>query len=75
MQSRHRLRSKSVYDGRPPAAIDTERLHLRCWRPDDAGALLPVLEANVAHLHWIPAHVAAPSSFSALRTSGRSIAR
>ena len=43
-----------------PAELSTARLQLRRWRAEDAKLLLPVLEANVAHLHWIPAHVAAP---------------
>lgn len=44
-----------------PEALRTERLRLRVWRPEDAPRLLPVLEANVAHLnHWIPSHVASP---------------
>lgn len=42
-----------------PADIRTARLYLRSWRGSDAAGLLPVLEANAAHLQrWIPAHVA-----------------
>jgi RimJ/RimL family protein N-acetyltransferase len=42
--------------------LRTERLYLRPWRRSDAPALLPVLEANVAHLsQWIPGHVAEPA--------------
>lgn len=38
--------------------LRTPRLLLRRWRPDDAIALAPVLEANVDHLgDWIPRHV------------------
>jgi len=45
-----------------PNEIRTSRLLLRPWRPDDAGQLLPVLEANRSHLDpWIPEHVAAPA--------------
>lgn len=45
-----------------PADVRTERLHLRSWRSTDAARLLPVLEANVAHLEGaIPAHVATPA--------------
>lgn len=40
----------------------TERLYLRRWREEDAMALVPILEANAAHLSWIPAHVAAPGT-------------
>jgi RimJ/RimL family protein N-acetyltransferase len=45
-----------------PGEIRTERLHLRPWRPADADRLLPVLEANIAHLSgWIPPSVALPA--------------
>lgn len=48
--------------------IRTERLYLRPWRADDASVLLPILEANVAHLdNWIPAHVSAPAPLDELR--------
>jgi RimJ/RimL family protein N-acetyltransferase len=44
-----------------PETVRTSRLLLRPWRPTDADALGPVLEANVAHLGpWIPAHVVTP---------------
>jgi RimJ/RimL family protein N-acetyltransferase len=44
-----------------PSEIQTPRLLLRPWRADDAMALLPVLEANRAHIGpWIPARVAQP---------------
>ena len=44
-----------------PSVIRSERLCLRAWRTQDAPLLLPLLEANVAHLgSWIPAHVASP---------------
>jgi RimJ/RimL family protein N-acetyltransferase len=49
-----------------PTALRTARLQLRPWRADDAPALLPILEANVQHLHWIPAHVAAPAPVAEL---------
>ena len=45
-----------------PVEIRTARLLLRPWRPEDAGDLLPVLEANRDHLGpWIPARVATPA--------------
>jgi RimJ/RimL family protein N-acetyltransferase len=45
-----------------PIEIRTARLLLRPWRPEDAGDLLPVLEANRDHLGpWIPARVATPA--------------
>jgi RimJ/RimL family protein N-acetyltransferase len=44
-----------------PGELRTERLQLRRWRKEDAGHLLPVLEANIDHLSWIPAQVAAPA--------------
>lgn len=44
-----------------PDSIRTERLLLRPWRAEDAPALLPVLEANQAHLSpWIPEQVWRP---------------
>lgn len=44
-----------------PTEIRTSRFVLRPWRPADAPALLPVLEANTAHLGpWIPARVSTP---------------
>jgi RimJ/RimL family protein N-acetyltransferase len=50
-----------------PDALRTSRLLLRPWRATDAAALLPVLEANVAHIGpWIPAHVATPVPLPAL---------
>ncbi|HEX5475870.1 MAG TPA: GNAT family N-acetyltransferase [Vicinamibacterales bacterium] len=50
-----------------PVELTTARLVLRCWRPDDADALLPVLEANRTHLGpWIPARVADPAPMAAL---------
>ncbi len=45
-----------------PVEVRTARLLLRPWRPEDAGDLLPVLEANRDHLGpWIPARVATPA--------------
>jgi ribosomal-protein-serine acetyltransferase len=45
-----------------PTELHTARLTLRPWRADDAIALLPVLEANQAHLGpWIPARVSNPA--------------
>jgi RimJ/RimL family protein N-acetyltransferase len=44
-----------------PADFHTERLHIRRWQPSDAGALAPILAANVEHLSpWIPWRVAEP---------------
>jgi len=38
-----------------PAHIETSRLRLVAWRPEDASALRAVLDANDAHLRpWIP---------------------
>lgn len=45
-----------------PLEIRTPRFVLRPWQAADAPALLPVLEANLAHLGpWIPARVATPA--------------
>ena len=50
-----------------PNALRTSRLLLRPWRATDAAALLPVLEANIAHIGpWIPAHVSTPVPLQAL---------
>lgn len=44
-----------------PTEIRTSRFLLRPWRAGDAPELLPVLEANRAHLGpWIPARVSTP---------------
>src|SRR5690348_217380 len=44
-----------------PSELRTVRVLLRPWRAADAPALLPILEANWAHLGpWIPARVATP---------------
>lgn len=51
----------------PPDLILTPRLRLRRWLPDDAPLLLPVLAANVEHLHWIPARVAGVVPLEELR--------
>ncbi len=55
-----------------PDDLRTERLYLRHWREEDAARLMPILEANAAHLQWIPAHVAAPVPLNELeqRLSG-----
>ena len=48
-----------------PTELRTERLLLRRWRAEDAGALAPVLEANVGRLRgWIPARVAEPAELA-----------
>jgi len=45
-----------------PAELRTARLLLRPWRPEDAEALAPILEANHAHLGpWIPTRVSTPA--------------
>lgn len=50
-----------------PTEIRTARLLLRPWRAADAPALLPVLEANRAHIGpWIPARVSEPVEVSLL---------
>lgn len=44
-----------------PNELRTPRLLLRPWRATDAAELLPILDANRAHLGpWIPARVAEP---------------
>jgi RimJ/RimL family protein N-acetyltransferase len=44
-----------------PIELSTPRLILRPWRSADAAELLPILEANRAHIGpWIPARVAEP---------------
>lgn len=54
-------------DSLVPTTLRTARLLLRPWSAADAAALLPVLQANVAHLGpWIPAHVATPVPLPAL---------
>lgn len=56
-----------VSKGAVPASLCTARLRLRPWAAEDAPALLPLLEANQAHLGpWIPAHVSAPVPLPAL---------
>jgi RimJ/RimL family protein N-acetyltransferase len=51
-----------------PDGIATPRFALRSWRPDDAEALLPVLEANQAHIApWIPLRVSQPVPLADLR--------
>ena len=38
-----------------PFRIETERLVIRCWQPEDAGALKRVIDANIDHLvPWMP---------------------
>jgi len=49
--------------------LRTDRLLLRPWRPTDAAALQPVLEASSAHLAgWVPSHVISPAPLAALAT-------
>jgi RimJ/RimL family protein N-acetyltransferase len=39
----------------PPYRIETERLVLRCWNPDDAPLLSEAVEASLDHLRpWMP---------------------
>jgi RimJ/RimL family protein N-acetyltransferase len=57
----------SVVDFPVPRTLRTARLRLRPWTAADAPLLLPVLQANVAHLGpWIPPHVATPVPLPAL---------
>jgi RimJ/RimL family protein N-acetyltransferase len=45
-----------------PESVRTARLLLRPWAAGDAGRLLPILEANLAHLGpWIPPRVFTPA--------------
>ena len=45
-----------------PDSILTERLLLRCWKPDDAPLLKTAIDANLAHLQpWMPWAMAEPS--------------
>ena len=71
--------SAGLRTGRAAAAVPIEwrtaRLVLRPWRPDDAAALLVILEANRLHLGpWIPARVADPAPLPALTTRLESFA-
>lgn len=51
-----------------PATLETGRLQLRCWHPDDAVALGPLLVRSAGHLaDWIPARISAPAEESVLR--------
>jgi RimJ/RimL family protein N-acetyltransferase len=51
-----------------PHLIETARLTLRPWHPDDAAELAPILEANFAHLGpWIPPAVSTPAAVDVLR--------
>lgn len=46
-----------------PERIATERLLLRCWRPEDAPLLKAAVDANLAHLQpWMPWAMDEPSS-------------
>lgn len=50
-----------------PYPLLTERLLLRPWTAEDAAELLPILEANRAHIGpWIPSRVAEPVPVSEL---------
>jgi RimJ/RimL family protein N-acetyltransferase len=47
----------------PPNAIRTERLLLRCWNPEDAGALKEAVDSSVEHLRpWMPWITAEPQT-------------
>ena len=38
-----------------PARIETERLVIRCWQPEDAAGLKQVIDRNLDHLRpWMP---------------------
>jgi len=50
-----------------PHRVPTDRLLLRPWHPTDAAALLPLLEANQAHIApWIPRRVSAVAGIAEL---------
>ena len=52
-----------------PREIRAPRFLLRPWRPEDAAALQPILEANHAHLGpWIPRRVSTPVPVAELAT-------
>lgn len=45
-----------------PEMLHTPRMLLRPWRAEDAASLLPILQANQAHLGpWIPPRISEPS--------------
>ncbi|WP_438018158.1 GNAT family N-acetyltransferase [Sorangium sp. So ce315] len=51
---------------RPPARIQTARLTLRAWRPEDAPLIREAIDSSLAHLRpWIPWAVHEPSSMEA----------
>lgn len=51
---------------RPPARIQTARLTLRAWRPEDAPLIREAIDASLAHLRpWMPWAVHEPSSMEA----------
>jgi RimJ/RimL family protein N-acetyltransferase len=51
-----------------PRDLHTARLWLRPWRAEDARALLPVLEANQAHIGpWIPTRISTPAPIPELQ--------
>ena len=50
----------------PPYRIDTERLVLRCWNPDDAPLLKATIDRNIDHLKpWMPWARAEPTTVEA----------
>ena len=52
----------------PPERIQTERLLLRCFAPDDAPQLKSTIDANLEHLRrWLPWAMNEPSPLEAVR--------
>jgi RimJ/RimL family protein N-acetyltransferase len=52
---------------RPPERIRTERLLLRCWRPDDAPLIQEAIAGSLEHLRpWLPWALAEPSPAAAM---------
>lgn len=52
----------------PAAQIDTERLRLRCWTPDDAPLLKAAVDMSLDHLReWLPWPMNEPSDVEVVR--------
>ena len=59
------LLSESV---RPPFVVETERLVLRCWEPDDAAALKVAVDSSLEHLQaWMPWAASEPTTLDEKR--------
>ena len=55
-----------------PFRIETERLVIRCWEPEDAAGAKRVIDANIEHLlPWMPwvAHEPEPLQQKTERTA------